>query len=143
MNKFYIFLIIQILLFNSCRVKHSSNELFNNEISTKYFQKAQDLIIANKRDSALIYFNKADSIAPNTAIILHERGLLKSHLTSFEDALVDINKSIELTTDEKQKQIRIANRGNIYMEMGNKDKACEDWHNAGKWGKSSIKKFCE
>ena len=80
--------------------------------------------------------------APNTAIILHERDLLKSHVEKYEDALVDIDKSIELTTDQRHKEIRFCNRALIYMKMGKMAEACNDCGKSGKFGKSYIKKYC-
>ena len=116
-----------------------------NKKAISYFQIAQKFEENGKLDSALMYFNKADSIAPNTPIILHERGLLKSSLELFKEAIKDIDKSIELTKDEKQKLVFTENRGLTYLDMGEKDKACADFKAIGNFGngKKYIEKYCK
>lgn len=142
LKKTILFLSILIVI-QSCDITYKSSELFQDKESEELFKQAQSYQNKGQLDSALVYFDKADSLAPNTALILHERGLLKSNIGKYDDALCDINKSIELTTDQRHKEIRISNRALIHMEMGNMTEACDDWRNSGKWGKSYIEKYCE
>jgi tetratricopeptide (TPR) repeat protein len=139
-NPFFI-LTILIISGSACR-SYKSPDLFVNKESERIFLIAQDLELKGKLDSAIIYFNMADAAAPNTAIILHERGLLKSHMQNHEEALKDLNRSIELTTDAELKQIRINNRGLTFLEMGKMAEACNDFKNAGKFGKERVSKYC-
>jgi tetratricopeptide (TPR) repeat protein len=122
---------------------YKSSDLFQNKDSEQFYKQAQSYQYKGNLDSALICFDKADKSAPNTAVILHERGLLKSSMKKYDDAFIDLNKSIEFTTDQRQKEIRISNRALTYMEMGNMTEACKDWKNSGKWGKSYIEKYCK
>jgi tetratricopeptide (TPR) repeat protein len=127
----------------SCRVTYKSSELFQNKESEELFKQAQAFQFKGQLDSAIVYFDKADNSAPYTALILHERGLLKSNMKKYDEALIDLDKSIELTTDQRQKEIRISNRALTYLEMGKMTEACNDWRNSGKWGKSYIEKYCK
>ncbi len=103
----------------------------------KQFSKTLDL------DSVIICFNIADSISPNNALVLHERGLFKCNMGNYNEGIIDINKSIELTTDDKKKEIRYCNRGLVHMENKRLDLACKDWQFAGKKGKEYIVKYCK
>ena len=136
-------LLLVMNIFQSCGVTYKSSDLFQNKESEKFYIQAQGFRYNGQLDSALFYFDKADKSAPLTAIILHERGLLKSNMKKYNEALSDLNQSIELTKDQKQKEIRYANRALTYMEMGNMAEACKDWQNSGATGKSYIDKYCK
>lgn len=142
LKKTILFLTV-LFIIQGCRIIYKNSELFTNQESEELYNQAKDYQFKGQLDSAIVYFDKADNSAPNTAIILHERGLLKSSMKKYDEALLDINKSIELTTDQNQKEIRILNRALTYLEMGNMTDACEDWKNSGKWGKSYIEKYCK
>ena len=135
-------LLLMVLVFMQCCKIHKASDLFYNEESKSYFRQAHDYRYKGLLDSALVYFDKADQSAPNTAIILHERGLLKSNMEKYEDALVDLDKSIELTTDQRNKEIRFCNRALTYMKMGKMTEACNDWGKSGEFGKYYIEKYC-
>lgn len=92
-------------------------------------------------DSALVYYDKADKSAPNTPVILHARGLLKAKKELYDAAIEDINKSIELTTDERDREVRINNRALTFMEIGDMDRACVDWEMIN--NTSYIEKYCK
>lgn len=141
--KTILFLLTVLTLAQSCRVTHKSSDLFQNKESEQFYKQAQSYQFKGNLDSALICFDKADKSAPNTAVILHERGLLKSSMKMYDSALIDLNQSIELTTDQRQKEIRISNRALTYMKMGNMTEACNDSKNSGKWGKGYIEKYCK
>lgn len=142
LNKIIPLLIVSAALLG-CGTTYQSSDLFQNIESEQFFKTAQNFQIKGNFDSALFYYDKADKSAPNTAVILHERGLLKSNRKMYDDALIDLNQSIELTSDPQQKEIRISNRALTYFEMGNQSEACNDWKNAGKWGKSYVKEYCQ
>lgn len=139
----WLLLLAVLTIVQSCRITYKSSDLFQNKESEQFYKDAQSYHRKGNLDSALIYLDKADKAAPNTAVILHERGLLKSNMKKYDDALIDLNKSIELTTDQRQREIRVSNRALTYMEMGNMTEACNDWKNSGKWGKSYIVKYCK
>lgn len=138
-----ILLLAVCTIVQSCWITYQRFDTFPNKESKELYKQAQLYQSKGNLDSALICFNKADKSAPNTPLILHERGLLKSDMENFEDALVDIDKSIELTTKQRDREIRILNRALTYMEMGNMTAACNDWKNSGKWGKSYIEEYCK
>lgn len=91
----------------------------------KLLQKAKRLSDEGKLEESLTYYDKADSACPNVPFIIHERGLVKSHLKNFDGAIEDINQSIRL--EENDKTYMINNRALIYLEMGDTIKACQDW----------------
>jgi len=124
-------------------MSNKGSELFKSKESGLLYNQAIIFQNNGELDSALLYLNKADIASPNTAIILHERGLVKYMLEKYDEAIVDVNKSIELTTNQKGKEIRISNRALIYMKMGKMKEACNDWKHSGKRGKSYIKKYCK
>lgn len=138
-----LLLLTVLTIVKGCRITNKSADLLQNKEPEQFYKQARLYQYKGNLDSALICFDKANKSAPNNAIILHERGLLKSNMKKYDDALIDLNKSIELTTDQQQKEIRISNRALTYMEMGNMTEACNDWKNSGKWGKSYIKKYCK
>lgn len=128
---------------HGCRVSYHSYELFQNATSEGLYRRAQAFQYNGQLDSALVYFDKADKAAPNTALILHERGLLKSNMTKYNEALIDLNKSIELTTDQELKESRISNRALTYLAMGKIKEACNDWSHSGKSGRGYMEKYCK
>lgn len=126
-----LLLLAVLTIVQSCRITYKSSDLFQNKESEQFYKDAQSYQRKGNLDSALICL---DNAAPNTAVILHERGLLKSYMKKYDDALIDLNKSIELTTDQRHREIRVSNRALTYMKMGNMTEACNDWKNSGKWG---------
>jgi tetratricopeptide (TPR) repeat protein len=145
MNKpISLFISLVFLILNTCCwAQYPGKSLFPNKSSEAFFKQAQDFQTAGKLDSALKYFNKADRVAPNTAVILHERGLLKSSMGKNESAIADLTKSIELSSDPELREIRLANRGIIYMHMQKMKLACEDWRKAGKSGEPLLQQYCK
>ncbi|MCL2132195.1 MAG: hypothetical protein FWH36_07085 [Lentimicrobiaceae bacterium] len=140
--KITISLLTVLFFVQSCMITKSS-DLFRDEESMSYYIQAQGYEYEGLLDSALIYFDKADKLAPNTAVILHARGLLKSRMKKYDEALIDLDKSITLTMDKRHKEIRFCNRALIYQDMGKMEEACNDWENSGKYGKYYRKKYCE
>lgn len=138
-----LLLLAVLTIVQSCRITYKSSDLFQNNESEQFYKDAQSYQYKGNLDSALICLDQADKAAPNTAVILHERGLIKSNMKKYDDALIDLNKSIELTTDQRLREIRVSNRALTYMEMGNMTEACNDWKNSGKWGKSYIGEYCK
>lgn len=141
--KFNLFIAAIILLLTSCITHYKSSDLFSNKTSQELFKVAQDFQNKGQLDSALVWFNKADAAAPNTALIIHERGLLKSNMQKYDEGIADIKRSIELTTDERQRQVRRCNLGVTYAQMGKTKEACEEWRAVGKMGKSYIDQYCK
>jgi len=142
-NRLIFTFLITLIFIGGCIMIHKSSDSFKNNESKSYYKLAQDYQFKGKLDSALIYYDKADQASADTPIILHERGLLKSSMKKYEEALVDLNKSIELTTDQKIKEVRISNRALTYLEMNRIEDACKDWKNSGKWGKCYVEKYCK
>lgn len=138
-----------VLLFglNSCsRIFDFNNpDAIKDEQALRLYSQAQEEdakgSIGFKK--AIELLNEADKIEPHNAMILHERGLIKIHSKLDVDrGFEDLQKSIEYSKDEKGKEIRYNNRGLSYMEIGDMEKACEDWTKAGKDGEYYIKEYC-
>jgi tetratricopeptide (TPR) repeat protein len=138
-----------LLLFglNSCSMFFGINNLdtIKNQQALKLYTQAQEEdakgSIGFKKAIELLY--EADKIEPHNAMILHERGLIKIHSQlDIKGGFEDLQKSIDFSKDEKEKQIRYTNRGLSYMEIGDMEKACEDWTKAGKDGEYYIKEYC-
>ena len=138
-----------VLLFglNSCSTIFGQNnpDAIKNEQALKSYSQAQeeDAKGSTGFTKAIELLNEADKIEPHNAMILHERGLIKIHSQlDVEGGFEDLQKSIDFSKDEKGKEIRYNNRGLSYMEIGDMEKACEDWTKAGKDGKYYIKEYC-
>lgn len=132
---------------NSCSLIFGQKNLdaIKNEHALKLYIQAQaeDAKGSVGFKKAIELLNEANSIEPNNAMILHERGLIKihSHL-DVQEGFEDLQKSIDFSKDENSKQIRYNNRGLSYMDIGEREKACLDWAKAGNYGKSYLKKYC-
>lgn len=131
---------ITLVLLSGCFPIQTSYGLFGNKESKKLFQEAQKHQMAGNLDSALFYFNKADEAAPNTPVILHERGILKAQKRLYTGAIEDMNRSISLVSSIRRKKAWINNRALTYMSMGDIDNACKDWHLIR--NDYYIKKYC-
>ncbi len=134
-----------VLLFglNSCSTIFGQNnpDAIKNEQALKLYSQAQDEDAKGSTGftKAIELLNEADKIEPHNAMILHERGLIKIHSQlDVEGGFEDLQKSIYFSKDENGKEIRYNNRGLSYMEIGDMEKACEDWTKAGKDGKYYI-----
>lgn len=143
-NPFYPLAILLCFLGPGCGIFFFSNdEPFATKEAERYYSLAYDFQLEGNLDTSLICFNIADKLSPDHPQILHARGLLIAKLHGGKAALKDLNRSIELTSDERKKQIRICNRALIHMDMGNMEAACRDWKNAGKYGKHYVEEYCE
>ena len=139
--------LIILIGLNSCAIifSHKSADAIKNEHALNLYQQAQEEnakgLVGFKK--AIELLNEADQIEPENAIILHERGLIKIHSQiDVSGGFQDLQKSLDFSKDEKEKQIRYHNRALSYMEIGEMEKACEDWSKAGKDGKYYIKEYC-
>lgn len=93
---------------------------------------------------AIFLLNKADSLEPDNAMILNERGLTKFNFQQdVEGAIRDFTRSIELTTDQKLKENRYNNRGLCYLALGDIESACKDFNRSGEEGVSYMKQYCQ
>lgn len=139
--------LIIFLGFNSCGLIFGQNntDVIKNEQALRLYQQAQEEDAKGSVgfEKAIELLNQADKIEPENAMILHERGLIKIHSRiDIGGGFDDLQRSIDFSKDEKNKQVRYNNRGLTYKEIGNMEKACEDWSKAGKDGKYYIKEYC-
>ena len=139
--------IIMLFVLNSCSMifGQKNPDAIKNEQALKLYSQAQeeDAKGSTGFKKAIELLNEADKIEPQNAMILHERGLIKIHSQlDVEGGFEDLQKSIDFSKDEEGRQMRYNNRGLMYMEIGDMEKACEDWTKAGKDGKYYIKEYC-
>lgn len=114
-----------------------------NPSAEKLFAKAVEFEKSGHLDSATIYIFQADEKQPNHPYILHKRALIGSSKNDYlGSALINIDKSIRLTSDEKLKKIRYNDRGTIFYKMGEVERAHNDWLKAEEFGEENIKKYC-
>lgn len=136
-----------IVTVSSCGISLSrkSSDTINNPQAREYYRIAQEQSYKGKDgfQNAIDLLDKADSIEPKNAVIIHERGLIKfnSHI-DVKGAFVDLDNSIAYSTDERSLQYRYNNRGLCYMQICDIKSACADWLKAGKSGSSYIDKYC-
>lgn len=117
-----------------------SSEKFQNKEAEKLWRTSSHVHI----DTAIKYLNIADSIEPNNPIILHKRGLLKSNAGyNIDSVMTDLNRSIDLSSNEKARAIRLLNRGLVYLEAGDTISACRDWEAAGDYADSYTEEYCK
>ncbi|SFT81403.1 hypothetical protein SAMN05216474_2490 [Lishizhenia tianjinensis] len=147
MTRKVIILLIIIVAISSCRLllSRKTSDAIKNPQALEYYIQAQEQSAKGKVgfQNAINLLNKADSLEPKNAIILHERGLTKfNSKIDIDGSFIDLQLSINYSTDEKDKLIRYNNRGICYMEINKMDKACEDWARSGKYGESYTEKYC-
>lgn len=145
--RIFLFTILALIGLNACSLSFSQSnpDAIKNERALKLYIEAQEEAAKGSvgYKKAIDLLNKADEIEPQNAIILHERGLIKiDSKLDVDGGFEDLQRSIDYSKDEAGKQMRYNNRGLTYMELGEMDKACEDWARAGKDGKHYIKEYC-
>jgi tetratricopeptide (TPR) repeat protein len=112
-----------------------------NPSAEKTIAKVVEFEKNDQLDSAIRYIYKADDEHPNHPYVLHKKALILSNENNYlGTALIDMDKSIKLTTDNKLRKIRYNDRGIIYYKMGEIDRALNDWVKAEKYGAENIKK---
>lgn len=146
MRRNAIIVLIILVTVSSCRIllSRKTSDRINNPQALKYYRKALDLSY-NGYDgfiNAIDLLNKADSLEPRNALIIHERGLIKfNSQLDVKGAFVDLNNSIIYSTDERSLSSRYNNLGVCYMDICDIRSACTNWRKAGKSGNSFIEKF--
>jgi len=123
-------------------MRNKTTDNLNNPDARKFFDLAVHCQYKGELDSALYFYNASYELCPNSSVILNERGMLKFSMNDYKGALIEMNKAIELSPNENEKQIRTYNRALIYLSQNKIDSACMDWKNSGKWGKGNLKKYC-
>lgn len=143
-----IIVLIIIVTVSSCRIllSRKTSDAINIPQASEYYRKAQEQSYKGKDgfQNAIDLLDKADSIEPKNAIIIHQRGLIKfNSQLDVKGAFVDLNNSIDYSTDERSLMFRYNNRGLCYMDICDIKSACSDWRKAGKSGSSYIDKYCK
>jgi tetratricopeptide (TPR) repeat protein len=97
--------------------------------------------------SALEDYDKAIEIAPKFISALINRGGLKDENGDFEGAIADYETVLKFDKLEAvEKQQAYFNLGNTYLNLKDKNKACENWNiafeNGAKYAKERIDEHC-
>lgn len=88
--------------------------------------------------------NKANQLEPNNPIILDALGNAKfNSKIDVEGALIDFQNAIAYSQDQRALEFRHHNLGLSFMGMGDIEKACKEWKNAGQTGASYREQHCE
>jgi tetratricopeptide (TPR) repeat protein len=98
--------------------------------------------------SSLKDYDKAIEIAPDFISALTNRGSVKDENGDYEGAIEDYNKVINLeNVDIGNKRMAYFNKGNSELNLGNKDRACENWKIAYELGAdyalNRLNEMCE
>ncbi|MDR2223217.1 MAG: hypothetical protein LBE34_10815 [Flavobacteriaceae bacterium] len=98
--------------------------------------------------SALIDYDKAIEIAPKFADALINRGGLKYENGDYEGAIADYETVLRLErVGDRQQQQAYFNIGNTYLNLKDKNKACENWYkalnNGAEYANERIKEYCK
>lgn len=98
--------------------------------------------------SALIDYDKAIEIAPKFISALINRGGLKDENGDYQGAVSDYETVLKLDKLEpEEKQQAYFNLGNTYLNLKDKNKACENWNkaleNGAKYAKERIDEHCK
>jgi len=141
-----LFMLTITLISNIVYAQNKKDETIKNEEAamcyTESFTYLKEGNIVVSR--AMFLLNKADSLEPNNPMILSQRGLVEfSYLHDLDGAIADFTKAIELTKDSKIKETRYNNRALCYMELGDIESACKDFHRSGEEGLSYVKQYCQ
>ena len=80
-----------------------------------------------KHDLALIQYNKAIQVNPNSSTAYYSRGLLYYMQEKYESSLADFNKVIHINSNHAG---AYGNRGNAYLYLGKEKLALKDYDRA-------------
>ena len=87
--------------------------------------------LKNDNEAALKDYSLAIDIDSTYALAYYNRGVLKDNLNNIQDAINDFSKAIVI--DPTYVKALLA-RADAYMQIGIKNKACEDYITAEKLG---------
>jgi len=142
---------------------HDYDEIINNEseiidssflMGTVYNNKAYSLFKIGSTEEALALVNKALIMSPNEGYIWSTRGEIYYKKGNYKGCISDMEKDIDLTTDNKTKAgseygigFEYYFIGMSYLKLGNKKEGCINLSKAGENGYDAayteIKKNCK
>jgi tetratricopeptide (TPR) repeat protein len=83
----------------------------------------QSVVRLGDFDKGLSYYEKAININPNEPTALKSIGALYLAQDDYDSALINLNKALENTEDDKEKVDLFFNRGLVYLKMENYEEA--------------------
>jgi tetratricopeptide (TPR) repeat protein len=97
-----------------------------------YAKAAQELLSLKRDADALPFYDKAIEGNPDDAALYNDRGLAKSNLLTYFDAISDFDRAIQLKTSGNSGHLEntYENRASAYSKTGNYDRAVEDYSSA-------------
>ena len=137
MKKLTLFFVIALLPIISC----SNN---NNSPTQAYLELGYESIVAGDYNLALVNFNKAIEVDPNSVEAYNNRGLVLGIMGDYSSALADFNKSIQLDPDNAE---AYKSRGITKLYLEQKADGCIDLTTAARMGYPGgydlIDEFCK
>jgi tetratricopeptide (TPR) repeat protein len=97
-----------------------------------YAEAAQELLNLHRDADAIPFYDKAIEGEPKDAALYNDRGLAKSDLASYFDAISDFSQAIELKRSGNGGYLESTyeNRASAYSKSGDYDRAIEDYSRA-------------
>ncbi len=131
-----IFLILIILLpIASCK---------NNKNNQQYLERGYESIVAGDYNQALINFDKAIEIDPESVEAYNNRGLILGIMGDYSSALADFNKSIQIDPNNSE---AYKSRGITKLHLKQKTDGCIDLTQAARMGYHGgydlVSEFCK
>ena len=112
----------------------SSLKYFSQYGPSYYYRALANYDLHNYKLS-LADLNIADSISPNVLSILYYKSLMYVSLHDFEQAMIVINKAVDVNIDNP---VAYRKRGVIEYGCGLKENACKDWKKAKEMGDTEV-----
>lgn len=136
MKKTILLLIIFLLPIISCSNNSNKNE--------EYLELGSESIVAGDYNQALINFNKAIEIDPESVEAYINRGLVLGIMGDYSSALQDFNKSIDIDPDNAE---AYKSRGITKLYLEQKIAGCKDLTQAARMGYPNgyglVNEFCK
>lgn len=116
----------------------------DEELAEQYFNFGNKNLNQKLFHKSIFYFSKAIIANPALGKAYAERGVAKWQVGVHEDAITDIQTAVKIAPLQP---FAFFNLGNIYYQMGEMEKACENWLKVRKLGfdiaDNNLRKVCE
>lgn len=116
----------------------------DNNNNQQYLELGYESIVAGDYNRALVNFNKAIEIDPQSVEAYNNRGLILGIMGDYSSALADFNKSIQLDPDNAE---AYKSRGITKLYLEQKTDGCIDLTTAARMGYPGgydlIDEFCK
>ncbi|MFK7807694.1 MAG: hypothetical protein AB8F74_07855 [Saprospiraceae bacterium] len=119
------------------------SETQKKDLAKQYYDFGNKHLNEKSFHRAILYFTKAIHADTQFAKAYAERGVAKMRVGVPEEAVLDIETAVEISP---MQPFAFFNLGNIYYQMGQKEKACANWLKVRELGfdvaDNNLRKVC-